>query len=164
MRLIEKLSSLVYQLEKFLASIFIITMFVSLVLSVFFRYVLNNPLHWTDEIAIFSMIWVTFLGGSMSLKRQESTAVTFITDKLSGLSLKTVKIVVFLITFIFCLFIFILAFQWITSPMISFQRSVAMQMPMLYPYLSVPVGFGFMTIHVLELLLKSISSRAEEVK
>lgn len=159
MNLIGKLSDGVFQIEKFLVSIFVSLMFISLTMSVIFRYAFNHPLHWADETAIFSMIWTTFIGGSMGIKRQQAAAVTLITDKLKGAALKAMLMIAFLITFAFCLFILILAYQWISAPAIWFQNSTSMNLPMFYPYLSVPVGFLFMTIHAFDLVLKTLTSK-----
>lgn len=159
MNLTGQLSDFTYRIEKFLAGIFVSLMFISLTLSVICRYVFNKPLLWGDETAIFSMIWTTFLGGSMGIKRRHAAAVTLLTDKIKGRALKIFLVLAFLISLGFCAYIFVLALQWINSPNIWFQNSTAMQLPMFYPYLSVPVGFLFMTIHSLDLLAKSITSR-----
>jgi TRAP-type C4-dicarboxylate transport system permease small subunit len=159
-----KLSDLVFIIEKFLVSILVSLMFISLTLSVIYRYFLNHPLNWTDEMAIFSLVWATFLGGSMGIKRQQAAAVTILMDKIGGRTHRILISIGFFIAFLFSILILIIAFQWVLSPNIAVQKSASMQLPMIYPYLSVPVGFGFMTIHGLDLLLKSFKSTEAEVK
>lgn len=161
MRVLKLVSDGVYKVEAVLATIFISLMFISLSLGVFFRYILNNPLIWSEEIAIFSLIWLTFIGASMGLKRQETAAVGILIDKLTG-KLKRVLFgigIVFLLVFL--IYILYLSVQWISSPNIFVQFSNSLKLPMVYVYLSVPVSFLFMIIHSLELLFKNIFNHEE---
>lgn len=47
-------------------------------LQFFTRYVLNNSLGWTEEIARFLLIGVTFIGGVMATRKHSHIAVEFI--------------------------------------------------------------------------------------
>jgi TRAP-type C4-dicarboxylate transport system permease small subunit len=38
---------------------------------VLFRYVLNSPLGWSEELARYAFVWVTFLGASVLLRRRD---------------------------------------------------------------------------------------------
>src|SRR6476620_5729812 len=40
------------------------TMFVSFLLQIFFRYVLNRPLGWTEEVTVLCWLWVVLWGAS----------------------------------------------------------------------------------------------------
>src|SRR4051795_10876715 len=42
----------------------ILTMFVSFLLQIFFRYVLNRPLGWTEEVTVLCWVWVVLWGAS----------------------------------------------------------------------------------------------------
>lgn len=84
MKFIHSLSEILHSIEKILAIILCIFMLISLSLGVFYRYFLSSPLNWSDETAIFSLAWLTFIGGSMSIKRQNSAAVTLFMDKMNG--------------------------------------------------------------------------------
>jgi len=44
-------------------------------LGVFFRYVLNDPLIWGNDLAILSLMWLTFAGGSALYKERGHIAV-----------------------------------------------------------------------------------------
>lgn len=50
-------------------SIIIGVLAVLVVSAVFFRYVLSNSLEWSDELAGFLLVWVTFLGAVTALER-----------------------------------------------------------------------------------------------
>ncbi|WP_017729162.1 TRAP transporter small permease [Halalkalibacterium ligniniphilum] len=155
---IGKLSDVVFKLEKLLVMVLITVMFVSLTAGVFFRYYFNSPLFWSDEIAIFTLIWLTFIGGSMSIKRQQSAAVTIFVDKLNEQYRKVVVTLGFLIILVFCIFLLCYSFIWLSSPNIGLQTSSSIQIPMIYPYLCVPLGFLFMSVHSIHLFIQSLKA------
>src|SRR6516225_981028 len=45
----------------------IATMFVSFLLQIFFRYILNQPLGWTEEVTVLCWLWVVLWGASFVL-------------------------------------------------------------------------------------------------
>lgn len=49
----------------------IIVMFVSVGLAVGSRYILGRPLFWTEELARFALVWMTFLGSAVLLARSD---------------------------------------------------------------------------------------------
>lgn len=160
---VHRLSNTVFKAEKALAILLGTAMLVSLAAGVFFRYVLKSPLTWSDETAIFALVWLTFIGGSMSIKKQNAAAVTIFMDKLKG-GLKTLLAGMgLLIVLIFAAYILYLSIGWLSSPNILVQRSSSMNLPMIYAYLSVPVSFLFITIHTLDLLAKNFGKEQEGV-
>lgn len=156
MAVIEKLSELVFKIEKLIAIALLSIMFISITLGVIYRYYLNAPILGSDEIAIFSLIWLSFIGGSMSIKEQRSAAVTFLIDKIKGKMQRTLISIGLVILVSFVAYMLNISIQWILSPNIAVQKSVSLKIPMIYAYLSVPVGFTFMTIHALALCTKSL--------
>ena len=49
----------------------IATMFVSFLLQIAFRYVLNRPLGWTEEVTVLCWVWVVLWGASFVLDDEE---------------------------------------------------------------------------------------------
>ncbi|TVQ67659.1 MAG: TRAP transporter small permease subunit [Oceanospirillales bacterium] len=43
---------------------------------------LSMPIYWVDELAIFSMVWMTFLATAVVIKRRQTLSVTLIQDLL----------------------------------------------------------------------------------
>lgn len=155
MKVLHQLSNWIYNIEKVLVSILGAVMLLSLSAGVLYRYVLNAPLTWSDETAIFSLVWLTFLGGSMSIKRQDSAAVTILMDKLKGKTRQLLLGAGLAVLFAFVVYIFYLSIGWLSSSNIMLQRSSSMNLPMIIPYLSIPVSFFFLIIHSLELLINN---------
>jgi TRAP-type C4-dicarboxylate transport system permease small subunit len=53
-----------------------------MVLQVAFRYVLNAPLTWTEELARYLYIWACWLGAPVALRRGNHIAVAFVSDRM----------------------------------------------------------------------------------
>jgi TRAP-type C4-dicarboxylate transport system permease small subunit len=49
----------------------IIVMFISVGLAVGSRYVVGRPLFWTEELARFALVWMTFLGSAVLLAKAD---------------------------------------------------------------------------------------------
>jgi len=53
-----------------------------MVLQVAFRYVLNSPLVWTEELARILYIWACYLGAPVALRRGNHVTILFVLDRL----------------------------------------------------------------------------------
>ena len=52
-----------------------------MVMQVGFRYALNAPLTWTEELARFLYIWACWLGAPVALRRGNHIAIAFVSDR-----------------------------------------------------------------------------------
>ena len=53
-------------------------------IQVFYRYLLNDPQAWTEQLAQFSFIWLTLLGCALATRHKENLAVTFLYNRFTG--------------------------------------------------------------------------------
>lgn len=73
---------------------------------------LGSALFWVDELAIYTMAWMTFLGASAALHYGHSVSITILTDVLpKPLQVVAAKLVD-LIVFIFALFMLWFCWRW----------------------------------------------------
>src|SRR5512143_2377366 len=49
-------------------------------LQFFTRYILNDSLAWTEEIARYALMWVVFIGGAMVTRRNSHIAVELLSN------------------------------------------------------------------------------------
>jgi TRAP-type transport system small permease protein len=119
----------------------------SVILGVFFRYVLNDPLVWSEEVARYSMVWVSVLGGGLAFRRGGHIAVTFVLDYFHG-SLRRVIVIAGGIGIFFFLAI-MFWYGWDMAERVARQRSAALRISMSYAYAAIPVGAALMMYHML---------------
>jgi TRAP-type C4-dicarboxylate transport system, small permease component len=105
-RFCDKISEILNRACKVFCLVIGSVLVVNLFLGVFTRFVLNNPLDFTEEIARFCMLWFAFIGGSIALRQKELISFTFVIDKVPGTVnqgmriLNLVLMVVFLAVFL----------------------------------------------------------------
>ena len=66
-----------------ICALLILVIVAVLFVSVVFRYVLNRPLGWTEEVARFDLVWLTFLGAYVAFRRGAHMHIDLAVAKLS---------------------------------------------------------------------------------
>jgi TRAP-type C4-dicarboxylate transport system permease small subunit len=66
----------------FLLALILAAMTIIVFLQVFFRYALNSPLPWPEEIARLMIVWLTFIGGYMALREKKHIGFNLLMKKL----------------------------------------------------------------------------------
>lgn len=108
------------------------------------RYVLNNPSTITEELVLFSFVWMGLLGGAYLFGKNEHMAMTFLFDKLSEKN--QIKVRIFFELVIMAFAVFILVFGGYNMSKLSMgQLSSSLQIPMGYVYLALPLS-GITTV------------------
>jgi len=71
--------------NKFLDGVTVLCMGMILILvvaQVVLRYVFNSPLTWSEELAVYIMVWMTFIGSVICMRDNEHIEVTILVDYL----------------------------------------------------------------------------------
>lgn len=115
-----------------------VAMFAAVVLGVFFRYVLNNPLAWTTEVATYLLIWSTLIGTYYVQRENAHVRMTFIVDKLSGRPRRIVNIIGNMAVLVFLV---VMGKEgWVLATKMARIRTPALRISMSIPFLSIPVA------------------------
>ncbi len=77
----------------FILAMILAAMTVIVFTQVFFRYILNSPLSWPEEVARLMIVWLTFLGGYMALREKKHIGFNLLVKKLSPQAQQIVTIV-----------------------------------------------------------------------
>lgn len=70
------------QLATTLASVMIVTLIVIFGWLVYGRYILNATPTWVEQAALLMVVWITFLGAAVGVRRRTHLSVDFIRDAL----------------------------------------------------------------------------------
>src|SRR3954469_15280673 len=64
-------------------------MFISFLLQIAFRYVLNQPLGWTDEVTVLCWVWLVLWGASFILSDKDEIRFDMVYGLVSGRTRRT---------------------------------------------------------------------------
>jgi len=73
---------LINQIEKLVSFFLVISMVIFTGLQVFYRYILNNPLAWTEELARITLVWLVFWGSAIAVRRKKHLSISFFVNLL----------------------------------------------------------------------------------
>jgi TRAP-type transport system small permease protein len=114
-------------------------------LQFFTRYVLNDSLAWTEEIARYGLMWVVFIGGAMVTRRNTHIAVELLSNVMKPGPLRSALLA--FVDFVKLAFLGLLAFvSWTITARMHFQRMTVFDLPMSYVYAGVALGCFLMFI------------------
>ncbi|MFQ5912922.1 MAG: TRAP transporter small permease [Nitrospinota bacterium] len=134
-----------------------VAMTVSILLGVFYRYILNSALTWPEELARYAMVWVACLGSSLALRSGDHVAVEFLVQRVPSRARRWVILGGRLLILVF-LFLMVRYGSEMTAR-VSHQRSAAMELSMSVPYLAIPLGGTLMIYHLLVLMFRRKEER-----
>ncbi len=123
-------------------------------LGVIFRYILNDPLVWTEELSTFAMVWVAMIGGSMGIKGSNHVGVSYVVDnvRLMRNHQGGIRIAVNLIILFFLVILMREAAN--LAEFAKVQTSPAMGVSMFWPYFGLVFGSGVMIIQVVSQIIE----------
>lgn len=120
-------------------------------LQVFFRYVVADPLGWTEEAMRYSVAWMTFLVAGAVLFRGEQLSIDLLRDVLPPWARRAQSILVLLLIAAFCLLLVI--YGWPLALRNMSQLSPSAQIPMILPYACVVAGGALMLVKAVCLII-----------
>jgi TRAP-type C4-dicarboxylate transport system permease small subunit len=121
-------------------------------LQFFTRYVLNDSLAWTEEIARYLLITVTFVGGAMAVRRNTNIHVEFFYIFLPrrwAVALSTAVDVMRTVFFAVATW-----YAWEITVIMHSQMMVVIEWPMSYVYGLVFIGFAAMTLRSIQVAVR----------
>jgi TRAP-type C4-dicarboxylate transport system permease small subunit len=155
-------SKFLVQLDKTVAAIvrwIIIVMMAMMTILVFlqvlFRYLFDTPLGWSEEIARFAFVWLSFLGAASLVRSDGHIRVSLLVDALP----KTGWIMARAIQYVgalLCVVVFLIGGIGLTKAEWS-QLAPATQLNMGYIYLVIPAAATLMVVWILVAIARDIA-------
>lgn len=151
MKVLKRINDALGWIEMAILGLFVVVMFAVVFGQVFFRYVLNQPSPWTEELARYLFIWISLIGAAYGVKQQSHFGFDMLVKKMSP-RLQTVGH--YAVQVCMGILVFVLIFYGLRMlKIVSFQITPALQIPMRYVYYSLPVSGFLMSFHLLYNLL-----------
>lgn len=137
-------------LEEVVTAVLLAVMIGSVGLGVFFRYVLQSPFSWTEEVVLICMVWMVFLGASIATKHREHIVIDFVI----ALVPRTVARVMEIVSVIIIIAVLaVMVWQgFVLVDRTRFVTTTALGIPTMYLYLAIPCSALLMIVHNLRLL------------
>jgi TRAP-type C4-dicarboxylate transport system permease small subunit len=151
MNLLDEISRRLNQAMKFLAGFLIAAMTILVFLQVIFRYLVDAPLDWSEEMASFAFVWMALLGASVGLKNDEHPRLDIFYQIFPDWVKKFCNLIINLAILFMLVVLFIFGMQ-LTIAM-QLQRTAALGYSISYVYAVLPISAIVMFFHV---LVKSI--------
>lgn len=116
-------------------------MLLSVLWGVLTRYIFADQSSWTDELARFMLIWVSILGAAYVSGKNAHIAIDLLPDSISEKKKLKLEMITSVIISIFVLMIFIIGgLRYIYISFKLGQTSAALEIPMGYVYLVLPIS------------------------
>ncbi len=109
--MIGRLSARWARVELTVAALLALSITALILLNVITRSI-GSALFWVDELAIYAMAWMTFLGASAALHFGHTVAITILTDSLPPLLRRITAKLVDVVVLIFALFMIWFCWRW----------------------------------------------------
>ncbi|MDY3822584.1 MAG: TRAP transporter small permease [Eubacteriales bacterium] len=152
----EKTKALLKNLDEIIITIMLVIVCVVLIMQVFFRFVLNSPLIWSEELARYLFIWLTMLGLSYNVRTDNNISMTLIVSKMPKEAQKILSLGTDLIGIAVFVYLFPAAVIHMKSQVNVFTN--AMRLPMVLLVSSVPIGFGLTIIQLILHFVRTLRS------
>jgi TRAP-type C4-dicarboxylate transport system permease small subunit len=128
-------------------------------LQVLFRYALQFPLDWAEELAMFLFQWVAFIGAGVAVRHRFHFSVDLITNRLPHQLQKSIGLLasaaVFSVAYIMIHvgINMMEAAVFITLPVMKFSKA--------YVYLAIPVGGLLMIVYQIPIVVQQLRNLRE---
>ena len=135
--------------EKFLLMLGV-TMTAVVIAQVFCRYVLNYSLFWSEELARFLLVWLTFLGATVAYRRNMHPNVDVVFRRLTRPTRIWILRFVHLVVLVFSMVLIWYGFSF--SYFVRLQITPALSLPKWIVFTIIPVSGMIFLLHALSFL------------
>lgn len=110
-----------------------------LILSVFFRYIINSPIVWSDEIVRYSLVWLTFAGTALATRDDKHILVDVIDTILPEKGRRIINLFVDSVVIAFMAFLIYYGIRMTDYERGMFGETLTW-ISYAYVYVSIPIG------------------------
>lgn len=158
----ERIDKLLVKILIYFCAVLMFAMATIVTAQVISRYIAGRPFTWSEELARYIFVWMTFLGMAVGVKQGSHVALDILVKKLKGVSQRVLMIVNNLLLLVFGVCLSASGFELVKLGML--QKSPTLQLPMQYVYAVIPVSGILITYFIIGELIRNIRGKAPEEK
>lgn len=148
------------KIEEIFISIVLLSATILLFINVITRYCFGFSFKWAEEITRYMIIWVTFIGSSVCVRKQKHVGIDALLMKCPMNISWILKLIILVIGILFSCVLTIYGWKLTGSVVASGQLSPAMMLPMYLVYIAIPVGGGLMIIRYFQVAFDVLNKRS----
>ena len=152
LRALTRFDNLLAKAEAVVLVLLVAVMTLIVFLQVVYRYVLIQPLHWSEELARYLFIWLSILGATLGLQKRGHFGLDFFYRMLPDKERRFLQFLIHLLVGGVILVILIQGVKLVRATLL--QKSPAMEISMGWAYACLPVGAALMVIHLVVIFFK----------
>ena len=133
---------------------------VVMLLQVLYRYVLESPLVWSEEVVRYLLVWMSFLGAGLAAGERLHPKMDFFLRRLPARSRETVEIVSTVL-----ILVFLVLFIFVSFDLVKYNasyRSLGAGIPQSWPRLALPVGGMVLAVNVLQHCMQDLTNSTNQ--
>jgi len=151
---LERFNKFLMTISANVAWVLVALMVLTILLQVFFRYVLNNALPWPEEVARAFMIWMMALVSAQAYHNGSFVAIDLLHEMMPPAIARLLKLLLLVIAGLVLLRLFSLGLEFFDRGFRT--RAASFKLSRAWIYLAMPVCFGTMLLVNIELILKNL--------
>ena len=129
------------------------------IVQVFFRYGLNHSLFWSEELARYLLIWLTFLGGAVAYRRGAHPSINLLRGRLSAPLKRYSGIIVHCLCLLF--FTILVWYGLEFAYFVKSQTTPSLGLPKWLVFSIIPLSGIIMVLHCLSFISSDISGQRD---
>lgn len=156
---LDKLILVTFKLLKAVLVFLLVGMIAILVLHIWFRYVMNNSLTWSEELLKILLVWFGMLSVSVLAVRREHVAIVVFKEHMpKGISNFLSKLTQ-IITVIICIVVIYVGFRYMLGS--GNRLTPALRISFSWAYAAIPVSFLLVTFYEFRNLLVELTGKGK---
>ncbi len=143
MRLLDKI-------EEYFCGAALLTATLIVFTNVILRYVFKAGTSWAEELVKYLMIWITFIGSSICVRKKAHVSIDFFYEMMPIKSKRVATIIIDIVALFFTGSMAFYGSKLVQFSISTGQVSPALQLPMWVAYSAIPLGFILMSFRLVQ--------------
>jgi TRAP-type C4-dicarboxylate transport system permease small subunit len=141
------------KVEKAVGAALLLLLTVTIFVQVVFRFLLDLPLAWSEELSRYSFVWLTMLVAPICIRLRAN-----ISTGTRGSLPPRIALIIEIVGYVLVLLFVAVLLVWgaLLLDVVKMQRSPAIGIPMYWVYAAIPVGAALMAVEIVALLIATV--------